>query len=763
MASTFLKKRAFKNSTFKNSFLIIILANILTAQAVVVDKRAIANPESEWLSHGRNYHEQRYSPLKKINRDNINQLDLSWSFQFSTARGMEATPLVHNGVIYISTGWSHVHALDARSGKQLWHYDAKVAKSHLAKTCCGPVNRGVALWQGDSHAELQLFFGALDGRLIALDASTGTENWSVQTTPTDGNYSITGAPRVVPRVVNGVEKGMVIIGNGGAELGVRGFVSAYDVKSGEQIWRFYTVPGDPNKPQESPELEAAVETWSGDYWYQNGGGGGTAWDSIVYDPELDLIYIGTGNGSPWNRDLRSPGGGDNLYLSSIVALQAGSGNYVWHYQVTPQDNWDSTATQQLVLGELEIEGKPRSVIMQAPKNGFFYVLDRITGELLSADAFTHITWASHVDMKTGRPVETKYADYQSFGSTYIWPSPYGAHNWQPMSFSSKTGLMYIPVQNIPGYFSAQDSVVYRVDRWNTGLDLSESRDPKSWVAAKASMDALVYGELVAWDPVKKQRAWQVHHDKPSNGGILSTAGDLVFQGTWDGTFAAYDAENGTPLWQYQSDSAILAGPISYELDGEQYIAVAQGSGGTVMLTVGDELKRNKVNQNKLLVFKRGEFNQIRQVKNSNSDNQTAQDSTLATILALGHKAETNPEIIKKGQTLYGQNCASCHGISVKSNYIVPDLRYMSEQTHRDFSGIVLGGTYAHKGMIGFFETLSLDDSEAIHAFLDDKQQRLPEMIEMTFLQKIEYWFVYWTARLGEKYPDLLNATRDMMM
>ena len=740
------------------SLLMTLACSLLPAQATV-NQQTIANPQSQWLSYGRDYQEQRFSPLAQINRDNINQLDLAWSFKFSTARGMEATPLVHNGVIYISTGWSHVHALDARTGEQLWHYDANVAKSHLAKTCCGPVNRGVALWQGDSGAELQVFFGALDGRLIALNATTGTENWSVQTTPTDGNYSITGAPRVVPRVVNGIEKGMVIIGNGGAELGVRGFVSAYDVKSGEQIWRFYTVPGDPNKPQESPALEAAVETWSGDYWYQNGGGGGTAWDSMVYDPELDLIYIGTGNGSPWNRELRSPGGGDNLYLSSIVALQAGSGDYVWHYQVTPQDNWDSTATQQLVLAELEIEGKPRSVIMQAPKNGFFYVLDRISGELLSADAFTHITWASHVDMQTGRPVETKYADYQSFGSTYIWPSPYGAHNWQPMSFSSKTGLMYIPVQNIPGYFSAQDSVVYRVDRWNTGLDLNESRDPKSWVAAKASMDALVYGELVAWDPVKKQRAWQVRHDKPSNGGILSTAGDLVFQGTWDGTFAAYDANNGTPLWQYQSDSAILAGPISYELDGEQYIAVAQGSGGTVMLTVGDELKRNKVNQNKLLVFKRGEFNQTR----SNALTQTAQDSTLATILALGHKAETNPEIIKKGQTLYGQNCASCHGISAKSNHIIPDLRYMSEQTHIDFSGIVLGGAYAHKGMIGYFETLSLEDSEAIHAFLDDKQQRLPEMLEMSFLQKIEYWFVYWTARLGEKYPDLLNATRDLMM
>tara|TARA_B110001469_G_scaffold61028_1_gene58563 strand:+ start:304 stop:2511 length:2208 start_codon:yes stop_codon:yes gene_type:complete len=728
-----------------SAILLLGVTGLFSAHASVVNEQSISNPKSEWLSYGRDYKEQRFSPLDTVNRDNVSELDLAWSFKFETARGMEATPLVHDSVIYVSTGWSHVHALDARTGEQLWHHDAQVPKAHLIKTCCGPVNRGVALWQGDQDSELQVIFGALDGRLIALDAKTGEQNWSVQTTPGNSNYSVTGAPRIV--------KGMVIIGNGGAELGVRGYITAYDVKTGVQLWRFYTVPGDPKKPQENPALEAALETWGGDEWYKLGGGGGTVWDSLVYDPELDLLFIGTGNGSPWNRDLRSPGGGDNLYLSSIVALKPDTGDYVWHYQVTPKDNWDYTATQQLVLADLNIDGEPRAVIMQAPKNGFFYVLDRATGELLSADKFSRVTWASHVDMDTGRPVETKYADYQSNGGSYIWPSPYGAHNWQPMSFSTKTGLMYIPVQNIPNYFKAQDSVSYKVDRWNTGVDLNQARDPKSWVAAKAAMDALIYGELVAWDPIKKQRAWEVRHKKPSNGGILSTAGDLVFQGTWDGIFAAYDANTGDALWQYQSDSAVLAGPMSYELDGEQYIAVAQGSGGTVMLTVGDELRRNRVNQNKLLVFKKGNFNQTK----------VMQDDSLATILALGHEAITDPEIIKKGEVLYGHNCGSCHGISVKSNYIVPDLRYMSEQTHIDFAGIVLGGSRSHKGMAGFYETHGLEDAEAIHAYLDAKQQRLPDMIEMSFVQKMEYWVNYYMAKFGEKFPDILNATRDMMM
>jgi quinohemoprotein ethanol dehydrogenase len=722
----------------------LLTTSLTQAEVSVVDEPTIIDPGSEWLNYGRGYKEQRFSPLDSINRDNIDGLDLAWSFKFDTARGMEATPLVHNGVIYVSTGWSHVHALDARTGEQLWHYDAQVPKSHLIKTCCGAVNRGVALWQGDAESDLQVFFGTLDGRLVALDASTGEANWIVQTTPDNSNYSVTGAPRVV--------KGMVIIGNGGGELGVRGYITAYDSATGEQLWRFYTVPGDPAKPQEHPALDMALDTWGGDEWYKLGGGGGTVWDSLVYDPELDLLYIGTGNGSPWNRDLRSPGGGDNLYLSSIVALKPDTGAYVWHYQVTPKDNWDYTATQQLTLADIDIDGKQRKVIMQAPKNGFFYVLDRVTGELLSAEKFAKVTWASHIDMQTGRPVETKYADYQSNGGSYIWPSPYGAHNWQPMSFSPKTGLMYIPAQNIPHYFSGQKTVEYKINRWNTGVDLNESRDPRSWVAGMASMDALIYGELLAWDPVKQEAAWKVKHDKPANGGVLSTAGDLVFQGTGEGVFAAYDADNGDALWQYKSDSAVLAGPMSYELDGEQYIAVAQGSGGTVMLTIGDNLKRNKVNKNKLLVFKLGDFGLTRSVA----------DESLAAILPLSEEVNASPEVIKKGEELYGHNCGTCHGISAKSNYVVPDLRYMSDQTHRDFVAIVLGGSRSHKGMAGFYETHSVEDVEAIHSYLKHQQQRLPEMVEMTFLQKIEYWFSYGAAKIGEKYPDLLNATRDML-
>lgn len=740
-----MKIRPLPNLVNSLTLLILLSFSSVINASLVVNQTALINPKGEWLNHGRTYKEQRYSPLTDINKNNVNELDLAWSFKFDTARGMEATPILHDGVLYVSTGWSHVHAIDARSGDELWHYDAKVPKSQLAKTCCGPVNRGVAIWQKDNSSPLQIFFGSLDGRLIALDAKTGKENWSVQSTPTDGNYSITGAPRIV--------KDMVIIGNGGGELGVRGYITAYDVSSGEMRWRFYTVPGDRNKPQESEALKKALPTWSGEEWYKLGGGGGTVWDSIVFDPELDILYIGTGNGSPWNRDLRSPGGGDNLYLSSIVAINPDNGKYIWHYQTTPADNWDYTATQQMILAEIEINNEIRSVIMQAPKNGFFYVLDRKTGELISAEKFGHVTWATHVDMETGKPVESEFADYQENGGSYIWPSPYGAHNWQPMSYSKKTGYIYIPVQTIPAYFSGQKEVSYKVNRWNTGVNLNESRSPASWVAAKASLDALVYGELVAWDPIKQERAWSVRHPKPSNGGTLSTAGDLVFQGTWDGAFAAYDALSGDQLWQYQSDSAILAGPITYELDGEQYVAVTQGSGGVVMLTIGEEIRKNFVNQNRLLVFKRGDFNLERLTANN----------TMASLESVKFEHDLDIARVKNGEYLYHNNCASCHGLDAKSNYVVPDLRYMSEETHDNFATIVLGGSLTHKGMIGFYETLSLDDVAMIHDYLRDEQTSVAEKLEMTFSQKVEYWFNYAISKLGEKFPEILNATRDSIM
>ena len=724
--------------------LLLLLANDAIS-AIVVNEDSIDNPGKNWLNYGRDYSEQRFSPLDKINDDNIQELNLSWSYRFPTARGLEATPLVHEGVIYVTTAWSNVYALDAKNGNALWTFDAQVSKAHLAKTCCGPVNRGVALWQGTKDDQLQVFVGALDGRLIAIDAKTGKVNWSVQTTPIESNYSVTGAPRVL--------KGMVIIGNGGAELGVRGYISAYDALTGNLKWRFHTVPGDPSEPQENDALETALATWQGDYWHQQGGGGGTVWDTLVYDSEHDLLFIGTGNGSPWNRDVRSPGGGDNLFLSSIVALKPDSGQYVWHYQVTPRDNWDYTATQQLVLADIELDDQIRSVVMQAPKNGFFYVLDRLTGELLSADPFTKTTWATHVDMSSGRPVETEEANYQKNGPSYLWPGPYGAHNWQPMSYSPKTKLMYIPVQNMPFYFSADKKpVTHRINRWNTGIDLNEARHPESWVAAKASVDALAYGELVAWDPIKKSRAWDIRHAKPSNGGILSTAGNLVFQGTQEGRFIAYDATNGELLWSFQSDSAILAGPVAYEIDGEQYIAVGQGGGGVAMLTIGNELKYDRVNRNRLLVFKLGEA----------TERHTRMSEKLAKIEPVVIEAETDLAFIERGQILYSSNCGSCHGISAKSGGIVPDLRYMSQQTQEEFVNIVLGGSKVHQGMIGFAETLDLRDAKSLHAYLAAQQKELPNKLDMSVIQKIEYWVMYLSAKLGERFPFLLNASREMV-
>jgi quinohemoprotein ethanol dehydrogenase len=532
----------------------LALPALATAQ---VDENALLNPPAgEWLTYGRDYQETHYSPLGQITTANVSRLATAWTWDIpKTGARLEATPIVHDGIIYATGAYSFVFALDARTGEEVWHWDPAIAQGNGQPSfCCGAVNRGVAIY-GD-----KIFVGLLDGRLVALNKDTGAMEWSVQTTPRGADYSITGAPRIV--------KGNVVIGNGGAEYGVRGYVTAYDAETGRQAWRFYLVPGNPADGFENDAMRMAAETWNGEWWKV--GGGGTAWDGFAYDPTLDLLYIGTGNGSPWNRDQRSPGGGDNLFLSSIVAVRGETGEYVWHYQTTPGDDWDYTAVQPIMLVDATIQGRQRALLVQAPKNGFFYVLDRITGEFISATGYADdLTWASGVDQETGRPIETPEARYGTNGrGVYLSPGPTGAHNWRPMSFNPSTGLVYLPAQNTTSYYEASP-VQYQVGQWNTGASLRtgangptrpESRGPRTM--------------LLAWDPATNREVWRVP-STGGNGGTMSTAGNLVFRGSGN-MLVAHDAESGAEIWSADVGNG-TGTPVSYELDGRQYVTILSGT------------------------------------------------------------------------------------------------------------------------------------------------------------------------------------------
>ena len=512
---------------------------------------------AEWLTTGRNYAETRYSPLDQIDADNVERLGLAWSWIIpKTGARLETTPVVSDGVMYATGPKSFVFALDARTGERRWQWDPGIPDEREGgpSICCGDVNRGLALY-GD-----KVFAGLLDGRLVALDRETGLVAWTVQTTPRGADYSVTGAPRVV--------KGNVIIGNGGAEYGVRGYVTAYDAETGDQVWRSYTVPGNPADGFENDAMRRAAETWTGEWWIV--GGGGTVWDGMAYDPEADLLYVGTGNGSPWNRDIRSPGGGDNLYLSSILALNPDTGEPVWHYQTTPGDDWDYTATQPLMLLDLTIAGRERKVIVQAPKNGFFYVVDRLTGDLISASAFADdVTWAIGVDVDTGRPIETPEARYGRTGQgVYLSPGPGGAHNWPPMSWNPGTGLIYLPAQNSASFYQMADDFEYRQGVWNTGLARGRNteRPERPELTGPRTM-------LLAVDPITNTEAWRVVSDG-AHGGTMSTAGNLVFRGSGD-RLIAHDARTGAELWSATVGQG-TATPVTYELDGVQYVSIAAG-------------------------------------------------------------------------------------------------------------------------------------------------------------------------------------------
>ncbi len=645
-----------------------------------IDDDALTNAQDapgDWTSYGLNYKEDRFSPLTQINTDNVGQLSLAWSTDLGTNRGIEATPLVVDGIMFLSGPWSVVYAVDTRTGKILWTYDPEVPKQTGLKACCDVVNRGIAMYKGN------IFAGTLDGRLVSIKASTGKLNWAVTTVDTARAYTITGAPRVYD--------GKVIIGNSGADLGVRGYVTAYDAEDGKEAWRFWTVPGDPKKGFESKAMEDAAKTWKGEWWKI--GGGGTAWDGFAYDPALGLVYIGTGNGSPWNREIRSPGGGDNLFLSSIVAVDVKTGEYKWHYQTTPGETWDYTAVQQMILADLKIGGKDRKVIMQAPKNGFFYVLDRETGELLKADAYTYVNWATHVDLKTGRPVETPNSRYEKFNKL-VSPSPIGGHNWQAMAYNPLTKLVYIPSREMSYPHGNRPDFKYDPLTWNTGSNPDETKktidDPKAHK---------MEGRLIAWDPVAGKEVWRSPGASIWDAGVLTTS-DLVFQGNAQGMFRAFDANTGKQLWEVDLKSGIIAPPVTYLVDGVQYVTVAVGWGGVMGLW---NKFTETIQPGRIFTFKIGG------------------KAKMPALVPAEPKSKLNvavtatSEQLAEGAKLFTVNCGGCHDL--RGGGSIPNLTYSKPEIMNMIDDIVRKGIFLPKGMPNFGNRFTAQQVKNIQQYI----------------------------------------------
>lgn len=660
-------------------------------------KAASEQPES-WMTYGGSYNETRHSSLSQINRDTLPELGVSWTYEMKKPRGVEATPIVVDGVMYVSGAWSIVYAIDAQTGEELWVYDPEVSGDMAWKGCCGVVNRGVAVHNG------KVFVGVFDGRLEALDATTGELLWSNVTVDQEKPYTITGAPRVF--------KNKVIIGNSGAELGVRGYVTAYDVDSGDLVWRFYTVPNPEKKPDGAASddifAKLANDSWGDDGAWTTEGGGGTVWDSIVYDTVNDQVLIGVGNGSPWNAKVRDPNSdGDNLFLSSIVALDADTGKYRWHYQGTPRDQWDYTATQQMVLADLPLgeNGAPRRVVMQAPKNGFFYVVDAFDGELISATPFAKQTWTTGEVDENGRPVVIPEA--LELDNYVIMPGPTGAHNWHPMAFNPNTGLVYIPTNQFPFVYTDNERGRTAKSFWNIGYDAAAGWPvdfPPGTLEAMRTQDG---GALLAWDPVKREPRWAVPFAMPFNGGVLSTDGDLVFQGNKNGEFVAYDAVTGERVWSQGMTGNAAAAPMTYKIDGEQYIAVLSGWGSTSMLTYGIILDEAVTAEpGRIISFKVG----------GNAEMPAPMD--YAVVEEPKGELFGNAETHQKGLEGYADNCQFCHGALAVSSGVLPDLRWSPvSASEQAWDSVVRDGSLSKNGMVSFAGHLTKEDTDAIRAYV----------------------------------------------
>ncbi|MEM9570367.1 MAG: PQQ-dependent dehydrogenase, methanol/ethanol family [Pseudomonadota bacterium] len=676
----------------------------LTACNQSSEPRPVADAQStamdvDWTKNGFTDFEQRHAPLDLINTTNVDRLGLAWKFQEffvrgSVHRGNQGTPLVVDGVMYATGPWSVVYALDAKTGEELWVYDPEVEGAWARKACCDVNNKGVAYKDG------KLFVGAVDGFLDAIDANTGQRLWRTDTlTDRSRSYTVTGAPRIADDVV--------VIGSGGGDMDARGYVSAFDVETGELAWRFFTVPSDPALGDEHPELTEARKTWGDDARWDLGLGG-TVYDSIVYDPDTNTVFAGTSNGVPHPTWLRDPTfEGDNLYLSSILAINADTGRLKWHYQTTPADNWDFGSTQNMILANLEINGQAREVIMQAPKNGFFYVLDRNTGELLSAEPFTTVTWATHVDMETGRPVLNDTLSYEG-SPKVIWPSVSGGHNWQPMAYSPETELVYIPVLEAPMKYVGYDSVEYQPGSLNEGKGppLMPPFDADDADLIEGQPKPTVHSVLKAWDPKTQTSVWESELQPWWSGGILSTAGGLLFQGAPDGLFRVYDAETGELLKAIDTGVAILAPPMTYSIDGEQYVAVLGGLGGSESAYFPDQAAAHKYeNPETLFVFKL-----------DGDEVSMPPPLQVAEKQPIPDRIDISAETLAHGAELYYHNCARCHSYR-GSPGAYPNLWNMPPATHENFMSILMDGSFSYSGMASFSDVLSQDDADAIYAFL----------------------------------------------
>jgi len=659
----------------------------------------------DWAFPAYSYGEQRHSPLTQINDKNVSELGIAWFADMPDARGHESTPVEVDGTLYVTGPWSKVFAFEAKTGKPLWQFDPGVDKARGVKACCDVVNRGVAFWKG------KLFVGTIDGRLIARDAKTGGEIWSVQTLDPKSNGTITGFPRVV--------KDKVIIGNGGSEFGARGFVTAYNVDTGKQVWRFYTVPNPKGEPDNAASdkvmKELAYDTWSKEpkkHDWRESGGGGTVWDAIVYDHELDQLYLGVGNGNPWNHGIRSNSEGDNLFLSSIVALDPDTGEYKWHYQETPAESWDYTATQPIILANEKRDGKDVKVLYHAPKNGFFFTIDRTNGKLLSANPFiSGITWATGYDLATGRPIENPEARYEKTGKLYMAnPSALGAHNWHPMSYNPATGLVYIPAQQLGGAYMppmAPNEQGRSSMGFNTGGAIATADVPDDFNMVKA-IQAVTTGQLVAFNPKTGKAQWTVNYPTPWNGGTMTTAGNLVFQGDAMGKFNAYAADTGKLLYSLDVQSGVLTGASTYLVDGEQYVAFMTSKGGAFPLVSGyvSGASQEVPNIPRLVVLKLGAKGKLPPLP-------PAEEWVWNPPAQFG-----SPELIAAGPATYGRACLGCHAPAAVGSAVLPDLRKSGTSADAaPFKSIVYGGILAKNGMASFKPVLKPEEVGAIRAYL----------------------------------------------